>query len=412
MIGVLAIMSILAAVIIPNVLKSIDAAAVKAEIQTTQNLAEALKSYWRTNGTIPTTAIPPATINWGTQLAGAAGLSPHEVVTTQWGSMRTYVVDPASGSSPRIMIISSMRTGLAVPTQISLNNAARFADVWDTSDGVIPSGASATLWTSWSTVTAPFLIVQRVKLDTVVTDYVTSEASIMSSLGDAVKQYLRVNGQLPTTTIPPASINWTTQLANFTQFSPNDVLLTKRGLKRVYVIEPYTWPAKPMRAMLLSSMSPGRDVPTAASINSNGNYFNDIWQTQNGVIPNGSSAILWTAWSASTAPFLTIQRINLSDIYTTDLQALTIALNNRTSTTIGYRFTEYTTGIVTLGTVSPTATTPAVPTAHPKDKLELYRDSARAQLDYTYIFSSGVSNARTFDFEDTTPPSTPRWYAK
>lgn len=239
-----------------------------------------------------------------------------------------------------------------------------------------------------------------------------AEAQTLQNLGESLRQYLKSNSALPVTTIPPGTPNWTTQLATFSQLSPSDIANTRWGPSRTYVVEPYVAPARPTRAMLLSSMRTGQAVPTAASINASVNYFNDIWNTADGSIPSGASAGLWGAWSASTAQFLTIQRVTLSDINTADLQTFTIALNNRTGTTVGYRFTEYTTGIVTAGTISATLTTPVVPTVHPRDKLELYRDSARTQLDYTYIFSAATWNVRTFDFQDTTPPTTPRWYAK
>ena len=57
LIGVLAIMTILAGVIAPNALQSIERAAIRAEHQTLANLGEQVELYLRDQGALPTILI-------------------------------------------------------------------------------------------------------------------------------------------------------------------------------------------------------------------------------------------------------------------------------------------------------------------------------------------------------------------
>jgi prepilin-type N-terminal cleavage/methylation domain-containing protein len=160
LIGVLAIMTILAGVIEPNALRSIERAAVRAETQTLTNLGEQVELYLRDNGTLPSSA------NWITTLAAYSELSPTDLALNKRNNPRVFLLDPGTFPAQRVMILSSMREGLNLPTSGNINNAARFRDIWDTPDQALPTSASWGGWNAWRNVTdsAEYLAIQRINL--------------------------------------------------------------------------------------------------------------------------------------------------------------------------------------------------------------------------------------------------------
>lgn len=213
MIGVMAIMAIMASVLVPNVLKAIDRAAVAAEVQTLQSLGAQVKLYLKANAVPPTTAIPLAVPNWSTQLATYADLNPADVVTNRRQERRTYVLEPVTAPAlpPRAMIISSMRSGLTPPAATSINTFARFDDIWQTGERRVPTGASASLWTGWSAVTGSgeYLVIERINLQAVYkTDFPTfSVVLVNKSLSKAVSYRVTLaNGSVSAAANLPFSV--------------------------------------------------------------------------------------------------------------------------------------------------------------------------------------------------------------
>jgi len=165
MIGVLAIMAIMASVLVPNVLRSIDRAAVRAEGETLKALADQVRLYAKTNGA------PPPLATWQTDLGTLADLAPVDILTNRRGVQRRYVLD-AGTPSPRLMIISSMRTGLAIPAITT----GQFATVWQTADNAVPTG-----WTAWTAVagSGEQLLIERVNLQGI---YLSNPAQVTITL--------------------------------------------------------------------------------------------------------------------------------------------------------------------------------------------------------------------------------------
>lgn len=141
MIGVLAIISTLAAVLVPNVVKTVDEAVMEAEGKNLTALASALDTYTSTNKRIPNAA------GWVAALAGVTSMSTNKVSQNERGFTRGYYVDPrfftttatafagytqttgrtTAPVSPRIMIVSDLtRNAPAAPT-----TAAAFNAIWD-----------------------------------------------------------------------------------------------------------------------------------------------------------------------------------------------------------------------------------------------------------------------------------------
>ena len=160
LIGVLAIITVLSAIIAPNALRSIERAAVRAEKESVEMIGEQLKLYVADQGSIPNSS------NWTTQLALYSEMSPAALSTNKRQRPRVMIFDPASGPSERALILSSMREGLDVPTSANINNATRFDQIWQTADGSIPPASSWNGWNAWNAVAggADYLIVGRVNL--------------------------------------------------------------------------------------------------------------------------------------------------------------------------------------------------------------------------------------------------------
>lgn len=152
MIGVLAIISTLAAVLVPNVVKTVDEAVMDAEGKDLTTLASALDTYTTTNKRIPNAA------GWVAALAGVTSMSSNKINLNERGFRRGYYVDPrfftatatafagytqTSGRtsapfSPRIMIVSDLtRNAPAAPT-----TAAAFNAIWNqTAAATVKEGA-------------------------------------------------------------------------------------------------------------------------------------------------------------------------------------------------------------------------------------------------------------------------------
>src|SRR5690606_11617800 len=115
---------------------------------------------------------------------------------------------------------------------------------------------------------------------------VRAEAENLAALGEQLKLYVRDKGALPTTAVPSAVPNWTTQLAAYADLNPSDLWINRRQNTRMFVSDPAT-----QRAMFLSSMRSGLPLPAIADVNAN---FAAIWDTPQGQVPSTAG---WGAWS-------------------------------------------------------------------------------------------------------------------
>ena len=144
MIGVMAVMAILAGALAPSIFQMIEEGYQGAEAQSMETVAEALQDYVRYTKTIPTDQAD----NWTTAVADYAGLSPNRVRYNDKNFERRLYIDPdffgggggGSGTffsqdqglsnmpvSPRVMLVSSLDGAV----RQRLNSADRFDDVWN-----------------------------------------------------------------------------------------------------------------------------------------------------------------------------------------------------------------------------------------------------------------------------------------
>lgn len=145
MIGVLAIISTLAAVLVPNVVKGVDEVVSEAEGRSLSTLASALDTYATSQKSIPNAA------GWVAALGGVTNMSTNKINLNERGFRRGYYADPrfftntatafagytqtngrtAAPVSPRIMVVSDLtRNAPAAPT-----TAAAFNAIWNQTIG-------------------------------------------------------------------------------------------------------------------------------------------------------------------------------------------------------------------------------------------------------------------------------------
>ena len=174
MIGVLAIMAVLASVLVPNVLHSLDRAAISAEATTLAALGGQAKLYLQVPGILPTPA------NWTTDIA-----------TNRRAMARGYLVDPAANPAPRFMLLSSMRAGLALPVAANITTAAQFQSLWQTADNAVPTNASWGGWNAWSAVanSGDYLLIARVNLQPIYNTDLKSVTLSLNNRGAATASY-------------------------------------------------------------------------------------------------------------------------------------------------------------------------------------------------------------------------------
>ena len=140
---------------------------------------------------MPTTAIPPATPNWTTQLSSYADLNPTALLTNKRNHNRVYIVDPAAPGGRRALILSSMRAGLNLPAATNINTAARFDTIWQTADGTVPPSSSWSGWNAWANTAnaGDYLVIERINLAPVYATDLLALTISLNNLGGTTVSY-------------------------------------------------------------------------------------------------------------------------------------------------------------------------------------------------------------------------------
>lgn len=159
LIAVLAIMAVMASVLAPNVLRSVDEAAVRAEAGNLQRLGEQVTACLRASGATPAEGnpLPPTVPQWTLDLAGVSEFSATDILQNRRGVRRVYLTD-LPVTPRRALILSNLRNdaALALPGTAT---AAQFDEIWNTADGSAPVSWGA----AWASQ-ARFLLIERVQL--------------------------------------------------------------------------------------------------------------------------------------------------------------------------------------------------------------------------------------------------------
>jgi len=194
MIGVLAVIAILAAVLVPSLIRQMDRIAGEQESATLKSFSDALQSsITRLTPAHPTSHYVPSVTDWASTVAAELGVDIAAVTNSPRRQPRFFLIDPAlrignnslgllysqtnwvSGSvvtntagvvvaplSPRLLILSSI--GRALPTNIvsSVASSTNFNAIWDRNDTGNALPATSFAWTGWPN--GEDLKVQRVNL--------------------------------------------------------------------------------------------------------------------------------------------------------------------------------------------------------------------------------------------------------
>ena len=158
-IGVLAVIAVLAAALVPAVIKRVDFTAWSSETASLAAMADALKLY-----IVRSNAIPDQT-QWSTAIGSQLGLSPNEITTTPRNYSRAFLIDTSGwlGTAPfssgywtqspigttftsgaRLMIVSTV-AGPPLPVTSGKPGYAAFTNIWNT-----PLRASPWPTTTWN----------------------------------------------------------------------------------------------------------------------------------------------------------------------------------------------------------------------------------------------------------------------
>jgi prepilin-type N-terminal cleavage/methylation domain-containing protein len=171
MIGVLAVIAILAAVLLPALIRQTDQIIVGQETALLQSFGTAIQ-----NNVLRTRSIPDNT-TWVAVITNELGMTTSLASTNTRGRARVFVIDTTGfspivppytqtsagtnlPSQPRFMIVSSL--GAALPGGlVSRPSQTVFNDLWNTTVGTMPGNA---LWLNWNNGRGDDLIVQRINL--------------------------------------------------------------------------------------------------------------------------------------------------------------------------------------------------------------------------------------------------------
>lgn len=201
-IGVLAIIAIAAAVLLPNMVKRVDIAAANAEAQTLKNMSEALKLYIKRNWYIPSHT------NIADVIAVQMGWDKGSVITNDRRISRVFLIDPglriANSSLPykqtvsgstnrplnaRIMIISSLFDTLPVSSGNSISSND-FNTIWNTPDGQVPS-----IWSNWRGYRyGDLLKIQRINLEPLFKRVTFNKSANVASMSFGVATNYDISG--------------------------------------------------------------------------------------------------------------------------------------------------------------------------------------------------------------------------
>ena len=172
MIGVLAVLAVLAAVLLPALLKETDVAVSNQETATLQSFATGLQNYIMRNRTIPSET------NWFSVVATEYGLDTNDVTNNPRHQARVFLINSVPGTGAYIqnssgttpfpanarLIILSVLGNVSLPSGLPSGrpNGADFKDTWNAAPGTIPSG-SGLAWKYWSG-NGSDLLIQRINL--------------------------------------------------------------------------------------------------------------------------------------------------------------------------------------------------------------------------------------------------------
>ena len=225
MIGVLALVAVLAGILLPAVVGHIDKVVAEQEVSTLKSFGGAFQQY-----VLATRVIPDQT-TWYSAIASKVGFDTNDVLYNFRRQPRVLLIDgalqiglppPAASGlpysqtnplyivnaivptpmlpiNPRVMIVSSL--GKSLPNTFpgspgGVWNATYFSDLWNAADGSVPNDAA---WTGW-TGNPRDVLVQRINLTPLFVHV------LLSKYNSSTYGYFTIDGNDGIT--PPTQVSW------------------------------------------------------------------------------------------------------------------------------------------------------------------------------------------------------------
>ena len=175
LVGVLAVLAILAAVLAPALLKQTDKLVADKETATLQSFGDALqRSILRNRSSITSS-------DWTNIVATELGMNVSDVATNPRRKSRIFLIDPTGWcnghlpyanstgtptlpSNARLMILSNLGSK-DVPLASGYPSPADFTNTWNGADGTVPNAGSWSGWTNTGGKSSDVLV-QRINLST------------------------------------------------------------------------------------------------------------------------------------------------------------------------------------------------------------------------------------------------------
>ncbi len=301
-IGVLAVLAILSAGLLPALIRQLDKAVADQENAALKSFGDALQRSILRNRYIP------GPDDWASAIATELGVNVSTVSTNARSRQRWFIIDPnlqigANGAglpysqanrisrgssltnltgqvvapaSPRVMILSSL--GPAFPVSMLngvLPNVADFGLLWNTADGTLPAGVSAL--SGWRG-TGEELKIQRLNLSPLFVDLV------LGSYGSGNSGYFAIDGSVigiaPTNTFEGYFLQ-NSVLALYTGSSSN-TLDSQQILVRdcSFVFESGIWKSSIVGGLMPGGMDVGGVVSQFLAAPGNTNAANSVSNAQ------------------------------------------------------------------------------------------------------------------------------------
>lgn len=188
LIGVLAIIAIMASILAPNMLRSLDRAASDAERVSLRALGEQSKRFLAETNQVPGAGAPPATPPvWCAQLSSYSELSVHDIWKNRRGSPRGFILESGT-PTPRAILFSNIRPSDTLTLPSGTFATAAFEQMWNTADGSVPPTSSWNGWAAWNAQprSHEHLIIERINFKTVTQTFtVTLNNTSGSSSGNS-----------------------------------------------------------------------------------------------------------------------------------------------------------------------------------------------------------------------------------
>lgn len=163
LIGVLAVIAILASIIVPSMVRTMDLRSANSEAETLATLVDHVRVEYQRTDALPTAA------NWSSDLTRYAEMPADAIETNHRLGSRVYIPEPVA-DPVRALILSSLHHNLALPDDSDITTTTAFDEIWDTLAWQIPPTSSWSGWSAWHNRSDAdlYLVIDRVNVQDII----------------------------------------------------------------------------------------------------------------------------------------------------------------------------------------------------------------------------------------------------